>query len=212
MKIIQLLLRVEVTDKTSPQRVQKLTDTLLDIGLADAAETLHNGEGNLKDAKAVANWNFHAPKIIESCATCHKHGTTLVKVKGAVEGGPWVCECDNTHTANNTVCRYCWDVLGRRKPGDTMLDRIVAQFQPQVVVNDNYLDIGPAVPVDVTEAVLEIGEKAARAIEDDDYPADDLMPSSIFDWNKTKHGTDAACRVTVAKAIREYYEKHPTHT
>ena len=92
-----------------------------------------------------------------------------------------------------------------------MPDRIVATFQPQVVVNDNYLDIGPAVPVDVTEAVLEIGEKAARAIEDDDYPADDLMPSSIFDWNKTKHGTDAAFRVTVEKAIEEYFEKHPTH-
>ena len=211
MKTIQLLLRVEVPDKTSPQRVRKVTDTLLDTGLADAVETLRGGEGNLKDANALTYWNFHSPEIVESCPTCHKHVTTSVKVKDAVADGPWACECDHTHTANHTVCRYCRDVLGRRKPGDPMPDRIVAMFQPQVVVNDNYLDIGPAVPVDVTDAVLEIGEKDARAIADDDYPADDLMPSSIFDWNQTKHGTDAAFRVTVQKAIEKYFEKHPTH-
>ena len=63
MKRIHLLVQVEVPDKTSPKRVQRLTDALLDIGLADAAETLHNGEGNLKDAKAVVGWNFHAPHL-----------------------------------------------------------------------------------------------------------------------------------------------------
>ena len=145
MKIIQLLLRVEVPDNTSPKRVQKLTDTLLDIGLADAAETLHNGEGNLKDAKTVVNWNFHSPELFQLCPACNKPAAELIRVKqsmvdsggywricrkcagqestpsaietkDAAEDGPWACECDNTHTANNTVCRYCWDVLGRGKP------------------------------------------------------------------------------------------------
>ena len=64
MKTIHLSIHVEVPDQTNPKRVQKLTDTLLDIGLADAAETLHNGEGNLKDAKAVVGWNFHAPHLV----------------------------------------------------------------------------------------------------------------------------------------------------
>ena len=61
MKTIQLVVRIEVPDKTSPKRVQKLTEMLLDIGLNDAAETLEmESDGgppsqNIRDAKAVTD-------------------------------------------------------------------------------------------------------------------------------------------------------------
>jgi hypothetical protein len=90
--------------------------------------------------------------------------------------------------------------------------RIVALFQPRALVNGDYADTGPAIPVDVTDAVLEIGEKDARTIEDDDHPSDGLMPTSLLDWNKAKNGANAAFRVTVEKAINEYFEKNDTPT
>jgi len=245
MKTIQLVVRVEVPDKTSPKRVQKLTETLLDIGLNYAAETLEmESDGgppsqNIRDAKAVTDWNFHTPEFMcEACGRpaaklvsaarsavdgggrwwiCHKcasvkGATPDNEVKDAVEGGPWACECDNTHAANHTVCRYCREVLGRRKPGSPMPRRIVALFQPRALVNGDYADTGPAIPVDVTDVVLEIGEKDARTIEDDDHPSDGLMPASLLDWNKAKNGANAAFRVTVEKAINEYFEKNDSPT
>lgn len=33
---------------------------------------------------------------------------------------PDSCECDNTHDANDTVCRWCW-ARGRRLPSDAEL-------------------------------------------------------------------------------------------
>lgn len=33
---------------------------------------------------------------------------------------PTECECDNTHEANNTVCRYCWEKRSHNSDGGTM--------------------------------------------------------------------------------------------
>ena len=84
MKTIQLVVRVEVPDKTSPKRVQKLTEMLLDIGLNDAAETLEmESDGgppsqNIRDAKAVTDWNFHAPEFM--CEACGRPAAKLASV------------------------------------------------------------------------------------------------------------------------------------
>jgi len=70
MKRIHLLVQVEVPDKTSPKRVQKLTDQLLDAGFADAtdlvesAKELRNRAGDSKNARAALDWNFHSPQLI----------------------------------------------------------------------------------------------------------------------------------------------------
>ena len=70
MKRIHLLVQVDVPDKTSQKRVQKLTDQLLDAGLADAtdlvesAKELRNRAGDIKSAKTALSWNYHSPEII----------------------------------------------------------------------------------------------------------------------------------------------------
>ena len=70
MKTIHLSIQVEVPDQTRPKRVQKLTDQLLDAGLADAtdlvdaAKELRNRAGDIKNAKAALGWNYHSPEII----------------------------------------------------------------------------------------------------------------------------------------------------
>ena len=64
------VIQVEVPDQTPPKRVQKLTDQLLDAGLADAtdlveaAKELRNRAGDIKNAKTALSWNFHSPRII----------------------------------------------------------------------------------------------------------------------------------------------------
>lgn len=53
---------------------------------------------------ALSKWQRQAPNFIEQG-----------------DHTPTMCECDNTHKANDTVCRWCW-ARGRRKWSDAYTD------------------------------------------------------------------------------------------
>ena len=80
MKTIQLRLCVEVPDKTRPKAVTEMIDRLIDIGLDDAAETLRNGEGDLKPIHRLKKWEIKPAVVVEQrpakslFSAIHEHG------------------------------------------------------------------------------------------------------------------------------------------
>lgn len=66
-KTINLSLKVQAPDGMTPEQVAKLVETLIDIGLADAAATLEdsrNGdEGDVEAAQQSLDMDIHAPMV-----------------------------------------------------------------------------------------------------------------------------------------------------
>jgi hypothetical protein len=77
--------------------------------------------------------------------------------------------------------------------------RIMAEFVPQAWVNDNAVEIDGRVEFDVTEQILAMTEEQRRAVRDDQYASDNLVPSEI----RERH--NGPFRVEIEDAIDAYF-------
>lgn len=73
------------------------------LGHRLADDTCPKCDGSGQEPGAPADWDEAGEAV---CARCHGTGRILTH-----------CECDNTHQANDTVCRWCW-ARGRRHFND----------------------------------------------------------------------------------------------
>lgn len=53
---------VQVQSQHSRDTVRKVLDDLINIGLADAADTIEQDEGDTMNAQIAVTANFHSPK------------------------------------------------------------------------------------------------------------------------------------------------------
>lgn len=113
------------------------------------------------------------------------------------------CDSCGTHDrmVGSNVCEEC----GRADP-----ERIIAHLQPQQWVGakeDQAMEVGTGYYFEVTDQILALGEEKARALEDCSYDADNLWHDHPI---STKRPHDGPFHVSVADAITDYFDVHPT--
>ena len=69
-------------------------------------DTCPKCDGSGQEPGAPADWDAAGNELVARCDRCQGTGRILTH-----------CECDNTHQANDTVCRWCW-ARGRRHFND----------------------------------------------------------------------------------------------
>lgn len=65
MKKVKLNLTVEVAETVAPEKVAEIVQSLISCGLADAASTLEDREGNIEDARLADSMLIFPPTVAE---------------------------------------------------------------------------------------------------------------------------------------------------
>jgi hypothetical protein len=108
-------------EKMSLEFLQAKVGGLIEfVPFADGSALMVNEEGRLlglkpNSAATVISIAKGWPEVLFGNAVFFSRAEMEAMEKE--EDEPESCECDNTHEANNTVCRWCWS-RGRRKPSD----------------------------------------------------------------------------------------------
>lgn len=83
-----------------------------------------------------------------------------------------------------------------------VIQKITATFIPEAWISDYAVEIDGKKTWDATEDVLKLSAKEIKALEDNQYNTDDLVPDSVFG------GHSGPFRVEIENAIRNFFKAH----
>lgn len=192
MKSINLLVQVSTNANASDAQIAKVLQQLIDAGLADAAETVEQGEGDVETANLATSFTIKAPVVLSTYALDGKCHNAQPGTYGHECGKPatWIGEKAGGFTSG--FCNACKEDGFEAKP---VRNWVKVQEQPQHqaptpaklrVVLAGSLRHGFAIHAIVNED--DVGQQVIDLMHGGTL-ADDLEVQDPNSWHKNFHAT-----------------------